>query len=249
MLPPKVFAIYRRETETFQFLTYETDEENTILRLKNWSQPRYPRGVSPKDKDGILWSVGTDWYVEPKSTIGQPKIYQVNIHDKTYYWWPLNYKLVWFSYMKYYARDIVENGVREWEMAPQIPVIEFNSKHIYPRLDVLGFYPRWSSVKPTQLEDDFVRANMYFVSQRMKGALEGLTHENLEPKCLSIRTPISNYESEEESFTPTDINDSYETTIPYNEESTSTCIPLIMLTFLLGSIMGTWTMIGLQIME
>ena len=261
MLPPKVFAIYRRETETFQFLTYETDEDNNILRLRNWSQPRYPHGVQiapQEDKEEMRWFIGTDWYVEPTPFAGhQHKIHQVVIHDKTYYWWSLHHTLVWASYLAYGGRNDTAYGHNSWNSAPQIPVLEFSSRLIYPRLDVLGFYPRWSSVKPFELEGEMDRASATFIGHKMNGTILEHIHDHVDPKHLKIRTPVpkekeadtwrGDQDDADAEFTPLAPKAQYVTNLPYHEESATTCGPLILLTVLLGSVLGTWTLIGLQL--
>ena len=258
MLPHKVFAIYRRETETFQFLTYETDEDNNVLRLRNWSQPRYPHGVQiapQEDTEGMRWFIGTDWYVEPTPFAGhQHRIHQVTIHDKTYYWWSLHHTLVWSSYMVYHSRDDMEHGQSAWRNAPQIPVIEFSSRLIYPRLDVLGFYPRWASVRPYNLEAEMDRANTTFIGHKTSGTILEHIHDHVDPKHLKIRTPVPKEKEEptwrndaDDEFTPLAPKAEYVKSAPYHEESTTTCGPLILLTMLVGSVVGTWTLIGLQV--
>ena len=257
MLPPKVFAIYRRETETFQFLTYEMDEDNTILRLKNWAQPRYPHGVQiapQEDTEGMRWFIGTDWYVEPTPFAGhQHKIHQVTIHEKTYYWWSLHHKLVWASYMVYHNRDDMEHGQKAWANAPQIPVLEFSSRLIYPRLDVLGFYPRWASVKPAQLEGEMDRANGTFMTHKINGTILEHIHDHVDPKHLSIRTPVPKEadtwrdDQDDEEFSPLGPKVSLVTMEPYYEEPATTCGPIFLTTIMLGCLVGTWTLIGLQV--
>lgn len=258
MLPPKVFAIYRRETETFQFLTYETDEDNNIQRLKNWSQPRYPHGVQiapQEDTEGMRWFIGTDWYVEPTPFAGhQHKIHQVKIHDKTYYWWSLHHTLTWASYMVYHHRDDMEHGQKAWANAPQIPVIEFSSRLIYPRLDVLGFYPRWVSVKPVQLEGEMDRATATYIGHKMNGTILEHIHDHVDPKHLKIRTPVP---KEKETTWRGDQDDADAEFTPlapkaaaaelYHEESATTCGPIFLTTIMFGCLVGTWTLIGLQI--
>jgi hypothetical protein len=260
MLPPKVFAIYRRETETFQFLTYETDDDSNIQRLKNWSQPRYPHGVQigpQEDTEGMRWFIGTDWYVEPTPFAGhQHKIHQVVIHDKTYYWWSLHHKLVWASYMTYGGRNDTAHGYNTWNSAPQIPVIEFNSRLIYPRLDVLGFYPRWCTVKSPKLDTEMDNAHATFMTHKINGTILEHIHDHVDPKHLKIRTPVPKEKEKEttwrgdqddEEFTPLGPKVQYVTDLPYHDESATTCGPIILLTIMLGTLVGTWTLIGLQL--
>jgi hypothetical protein len=258
MLPPKVFAIYRRETETFQFLTYETDEDNNVLRLRNWSQPRYPHGVQiapQEDTEGMRWFMGTDWYVEPTPFVGHShKIHQVQIHDKIYHWWSLHHKLVWGSYLMYSNRINMAGGYDIWNKSPQIPVIEFSSRLIYPRMDVMGFYPRWASVTPPSLELESDRARTTFIEHKMNGTIEEHIYDHVEPKHLKIRTPVPK-EKEAQTWR-NDHDDEYtppgpkvaHTNIPsYHEESATTCGPFILLAMMMTSIVGTWVLIGLQV--
>lgn len=250
MLPPKVFAIYRRESETFQLLTYEADEYNNIQRLKCWSQPRHLRGVQiapHEDKEAMRWFLGTEWYVEPTPFAGHAhRMHQVQIHDKVYYWWSLHHKLVWSSYIVYQYRF---NENTPWATAPQIPILEFNSRLIYPRMDVMGFYPRWASVKPMALEAESDRARSTYMEHKMNGTIEDHIHDHVEPKYLKIRTPPPEEQRvlcSDDEFTPP--APKAETVSKYHEEDAHrSCAMFTLVGLMMTSILGTWVLIGLQV--
>jgi hypothetical protein len=74
----------------------------------------------------------------------------------------------------------------------------------------------------------------------------------VDPKHLKIRTPVPKEEptwrnDADDEFTPLAPKAEYVKLAPYHEESAATCGPLILLTILLASVVGTWTLIGIQL--
>lgn len=234
---PKVFAIYRRESETFQLLTYDSDENGNILRLKNWSRPHNPHGirVGEEDSEATRWYIGTEWYVEPTSD-NDETLHPIQMHDKEYQWWSLQHKLVWSSYMVYHNRHDMEHAQDAWANAPQIPVLEFSSRHIYPRMDVLGFYPRWASANPQDIELESDRGRARYLEE--KG--------HVDPKDLRIRTPKPDedemYTTDEDEYAPRLSKE-----FMNSDNVSNTCFSAIILTIMAGFTITNFALIGAQL--
>ena len=98
------------------------------------------------------------------------------------------------------------------------------------------------------------RANTTFIGHKTSGTILEHIHDHVDPKHLKIRTPVPKEKEEptwrndaDDEFTPLAPKAEYVKSAPYHEESTTTCGPLILLTMLVGSVVGTWTLIGLQV--
>lgn len=182
---PKVFAIYRAETETFQILQPEIASDGSILRLKNWGRPdiRDYNHASLAERGEITkWFRGQEWYVVPSSEDPKPiMIHKVMIHEQTYAWWFCRHMIVWSNYMVHGARG--GHMATEWKESPTIPIIQFNTKLIYPRTN-LAMYPRWTDTTPDAL-----------VMMTRKGQIEfqevgmNLADAHFDTSALRIRTP------------------------------------------------------------
>lgn len=152
-LPP-IFAIFRPEQETFQLLQPELDEKGNCLRLKNWARPDIKgwRESSEDEQDDMIpWFRGQEWYVipvEPSNKLHPIHVYTTQIHGKDYMWWSLRHKLVWSNFMTHHHRRTLLT--EEWLKSPIVPILEFQTRQIYPRTNV-SFYPRWCDCVPIEL--------------------------------------------------------------------------------------------------
>jgi len=184
---PALFAIYRTDLEQFQLIQPEFNEKGSIQRLKNWARPDKAswRQSSEEEREAMLpWFHGQEWYVVPTSTAGSnepPHIYSVKIHDDTYYWWFLRHKLVWSDYLTHHHR--AGKMVNDWKASPSIPIIECNTKLIYPRTNT-GFYARWSDCVPMALTIESTRA----WNEIKKPDVEA-QEPPFDPRDLRIKTP------------------------------------------------------------
>lgn len=182
---PKVFAIYRAETETFQILQPDVAEDGSILRLKNWARPDICdyNHASPMEREELTkWFRGQEWYVVPSSSETKPiVIHKVIIHEQTYAWWFCRHMLVWSNYMIHGARHGVYKD--EWKQSPSIPIIQLNTKLIYPRTN-LAMYPRWTDSTPEALKQMTQKGQTEFQVVGMN-----LADELFDPSTLRIRTP------------------------------------------------------------
>ncbi len=182
---PKVFAIYRAETETFQILQPDIGSDGTILRLKNWARPdiRDYNHAAPGEREELTkWFRGQEWYVVPSSTDPKPiVIHKVMIHDQVYAWWFCRHMLIWSDYMTHATRR--GPSANEWKQSPSIPIIQFNTKLIYPRT-ILAMYPRWTDTKPEALVEMTRRGQTEFQEVGMN-----LADEFFDTSALRIRTP------------------------------------------------------------
>lgn len=172
---PNVFAIYRRETETFQLLQFEVDEHGNVPRLKNWAQPTFRERTN--DPAVRPWINGQEWYVEPSEKQEEtPLIHSIVIHDQTYHFWRLGYRLVWSNYAVHSRKSTI--AAKTWSESPCIEVLEFSSRYIYPRVNT-GFYPRWVSSKP---------ADLVAKLEEGRDAYRAF-QDTIDPRDLRIRTP------------------------------------------------------------
>ena len=197
---PQTFAIYRHDTEQFQLIQPEYNAEGTILRLKNWARPdkeTWNKSTEEERKAILPWFRGEEWYIVPTSSAGTkdaPKIFGVDIHGDRYAWWFLRHKLVWSNYMTHHNRRSIM--VEDWKTSPSIPVIEFNTKLIYPRTNT-GFYGRWCDCVPMTLVVESTRAWTEF--QKSECEAKDVAFD---PRDLRIRTPPPR--DDEESDTDTE---------------------------------------------
>ena len=182
---PDVFAVYRRDTSSFQLLQSVKDESNSILKLKCWTRPYVEQWVMPtleQKEEFANWFRGKEWYVVP-SKRGET-LNRTLIHEKEYVWWHLGYDLVWTNSGVFNERNSV--GTKEfWESSPRIPIIEFNTKRIYPRAET-GFYPRWILGRQTDM------------NQKSEHMWEIYFAMHVEPSELRIRTPIVDEDYDED---------------------------------------------------
>jgi hypothetical protein len=262
---PKVFAIYRRDEETFQLIQTERNEAGEIQRLKGWARPEADswNGISEREKD--LWFMGAEWYVEPTGYIGaEPILHNCILHDKHYKWWSAHHKLVWSNWQIYSSRE--GSGADLWHDSPHVPIIEFNNKHVYPR-EYIPFYPRWASAMPQDLEAELDRARHAYLTD---------LHQHVDPSELRIATPkekasdihkrrsVSPMPSDTESdldvheiateFTPgapkvhsrvvaKHLNYMFDS----QEELEQSWTPCMALTVLGACLIGTWGLIGMHV--
>lgn len=200
MLPP-VFAVYRAESESFQFLQPELAEDGSVVRLKSWSRPTFLSASKEEysEPNAALWLKGQEWYVVPTYSTNMrtpPECHRVTIHGQSYVFWTLRHVLVWSNYIVHARRHSV--SLEDWMSAPRIPILEFNTKLIYPRSDLAAIYPRWVEAKPTAVERMSVLGrSIYkdFTREEQRPALEALPdeaqtdHIHINPSELRIRTP------------------------------------------------------------
>ena len=257
---PQVFAIYRREEETFQLIQTESDKAGEIQRLKGWRPPLEEGDVGANPS----WDLGVEWYVEPTAYKGtEPILHNCILHNKAYKWWSVHHKLVWSNHEQYAYR---ENESQSWAACPSIPILEFNNKHVYPR-EYVAVEACWASAMPQDLEEELNRARHTYLTD---------THKHVDPSELRIQTPkekprtsykrrsVSPMPAETDSdldahewdseFTPgapkhrrlntKHLNYMYET----EDEMDAACPAYMALFLLLGCILGTYGMIGLHIM-
>jgi hypothetical protein len=151
---PQVFAIYRHNTQTFQLIMPKFGDDGNVV-LTPWAPPtgEVLRKLSEINiNEAKIWLNGQEWYVEPTrinpSEINV-EIHKIKVSNRTFYWWPLYYRLVWSKYEVHSRRFSI--GEETWIKSPSIPIIEMSPGVIYPRT-TYGFYPRWASVKPRDLE-------------------------------------------------------------------------------------------------
>lgn len=184
---PTLFAIYRPDSEQFQLIQPEFDTNGAIIRLKNWARPDKTSwgNASEQEREAMLpWFRGQEWYVVPTSSAGSsdmPHIYSVKIHNDTYHWWFLRHTLVWSDYLTHQYR--ATKMVNDWKASPSIPIIECNTKLIYPRTQT-GFYSRWCDCVPMALTIESTRAWTHF-----KQPGHEVDEESFDPRDLRIRTP------------------------------------------------------------
>lgn len=182
---PKVFAIYRAETETFQILQPDIASDGSILRLKNWARPdiREYNDASPMERETLAkWFRGQEWYVVPSSSDPKPILFhKTTIHDQSYSWWFCRHMLVWSNYMIHGARH--SSYANEWKQSPSIPILQFNTKLIYPRTN-LAMYPRWTDTTPDALKTMTQKGYTEFQAIGINGS-----DKRFDPSTLRIRTP------------------------------------------------------------
>lgn len=258
---PKVFAIYRREEETFQLIQTETNEEGEIQRLKGWRPP-----IENEDADtNPSWDLGTEWYVEPTDYKGTPPtLHNAILHNKPYKWWSSHHKLVWSNYQIYETR----NSYIDWSQCPSIPILEFNNKHVYPR-EYVAVEARWASAMPQDLEEELDNARLAYLTDM---------HSHVDPSELRIQTPKeklkttykrratspmptdgeSDHEHEHEwqtEFTPSAPKVNHPITAKHlnymydsQEEMEKSWTPCMALTAISVCILGTWGVIGMHVL-
>ncbi len=186
---PKIFAVYHPSTETFQILQTEILEDGTVSRLKCWARPSLRDWSTTSDEEKIdllKWGNGQEWYVCKTNRAlsdTHPTIYQTQIHGKSYSFWFLNHMLIWSNYAVYRERHGA--GRESWMNSPMIPVVEFQTKQLYPRTQT-GMYTYWSETSKEDLEVVSVAARAQI---RDSGQMEESIHEHVDPRYLRIRTP------------------------------------------------------------
>jgi hypothetical protein len=209
MILPQVFAIYRHNTQTFQLILPEYNDNGNVT-LKSWAPPTGEtlKKLAENDKrEASLWMNGREWYVEPIRM--NPNEINVEIHktiiaNKKHYWWPLYYRLVWSTYEVHSRRFSI--GEETWIKSPSIPIIEISPGVVYPKT-TYGFYPRWASVKPRDLE---------VISYSSRACLEqDSDYEREVTKNMRISTPKAKKEIDldDESYYGIDDNSAWVTTI------------------------------------
>jgi hypothetical protein len=201
-----VFAAYFKESDQFQLFQLEKDDSGKYARIKNYAKPDVSKWNTMKSfekKRLEHWKAGQEWYVVPKEQSGNKelKVNQIMIHNQTYTWWSLTYTLVWSNYQVYSKRN---KNTDAWLSSPTIPILEFNSKLIYPRTDA-KFYANCPAILMSELfkESELGRKK----AQELMGLLAGSPKEKeQEPipdkPTLSIRTP--RVEEEEHFLSDTD---------------------------------------------
>lgn len=226
---PEVFAIYRHNTQTFQLI--QPQENDGTIVLKSWIPPSGEnlRILVEKDKkEASLWLNGQEWFVQPYESNQKSiniEIYKTNICNKTYYWWPLHYRLVWSNYEVHSRRFTI--GAETWYKSPSIPIIEFSRGVVFPRV-VYGFYPRWTSTKPRDIE---------LVSYSSRACLEqDSDYENEMRKNLRITTPRAREELDLD-------DDSW-----YGQDDNSTCVTSVSLLVMILAFTGLYTYLVAQSM-
>lgn len=192
---PKVFAIYRRETETFQLLTTESDEAGNLIRFKPWAKPTIEEIRNNPELE--CWANGgQEWYVVPTYNQGSaqpPDVHRFKLHNQGYCWWSLRHTLVWSDYLTHAQRR--DSKREEWMASPRIPVLDFSSKLIYPRT-ILDTYPRWCDSSPSKLEMEAKRGYENFKENQDTPNRVDLD-DHIDPKDLRIRTPQPRDDDEE----------------------------------------------------
>ena len=184
---PSLFAIYRADVEQFQLVQPEFDAKGHITRLKNWARPDKSSWGSATEKEReymLPWFRGQEWYIVPSTSAGStdtPHVYSVKVHNDTYHWWFLRHKLVWSDYLTHHNR--ATKMVGDWKASPSIPVIECNTKLIYPRTNT-GFYGRWCDCVPMALTIESARAWKEFKKTDMEAQ-----ETSFDPRDLRIKTP------------------------------------------------------------
>jgi hypothetical protein len=198
---PHTFAIYRPDMDQFQLIQPEYNSEGKVQRLKNWARPDKEtwNKSTEEERTAILpWFRGEEWYVVPTSSAGSqdtPKIFGTEIHGDKYAWWFLRHKLVWSNYMTHHNRRNIM--AEDWKTSPSIPIIEFNTKLIYPRTNT-GFYGRWCDCVPNALIVESKRAAAEFQKPECEAK-----EATFDPRDLRIRTPPPR-DDDEESETDTE---------------------------------------------
>jgi hypothetical protein len=260
---PNIFAVYRRDTETFQLIQTELNEAGEVQRLKGWARPDTSSWGTLTDKEQDMWFMGSEWYVEPSSYKGaDPILHHCILHDRPYVWWSAHHKLVWSNWQIYETRNGA--GADLWQASPQIPILEFNNKHVYPR-EYVPFYTRWASAMPQELEAELDCARHVYLSDM---------HTHVEPNELRILTPKEKPQESRQrrSGTPThsdaesdldahEWNSEFTPAAPKHqppsakhlgymfetqEELEHSWTPCITLTLLGGCLFGTWGVILLH---
>jgi len=186
---PKVFAVFHKETETFKLLQPEVNEKGSIIRLKPW--------YNNSEK-------GQEWFVVPtynQGSIYSPESHRVVIHDNIYVFWSLRHSLIWSDYLVYASRR--DESKIEWMNSLKIPIIEFNSKLIYPRTET-NFYARWNSTPPNliyELEKGLQEYKKNMEAGFVNTSIQySMNEDTINLSDLRIRTPVpKNNDSDDDS--------------------------------------------------
>lgn len=228
---PKVFAIYRQSTETFQLLQAEYDEDDNIIRLKQWAQPSVQdiKSMTKETHEQYkCWLNGNEWYVEINNqSTNELKVHDVEIHNQNYKWYHTGYKLVWSNYHIHSRRNSL--GAHTWNSSPSIPILDFSSRSIYPRT-YSSFYPRWVSVKSSDLSE---------VLQKSRDSILKM-EENVTYSDLRIRTPLADIIDNDKFHDDDDTSDDEE----YYDTIEDQCFPIVVASILVSSIVGLYGLIG-----
>jgi hypothetical protein len=180
------------------------------------------------------WLNGNEWYVEPNE-FGEEKlqIQNVEIHEQLYNWCNTGYRLVWSNYAVHSRRNTL--GAQVWNSSPTIPVLEFSSRQIFPRM-YSPFYPRWVSVKPTELAETCNKARELFAKNE-----DSLVYKNLRirtPKPEDDDTDDEDYDGRRLRGRASSIHDDL------SESAGAHFLPVLLLFILVGSVLGLYGLIG-----
>ena len=149
-VPPPVFAVYNKATETFQLIETEYADDGSVQRLKQWSRPDFQTWKQADEATRfalMIWMNGQEWYV-----IREPcehSLQTAKIHDQDYTYAYTGYQLVWSNYRIHKGRATYTKS--EWNNVPTIDVLEFQNHQVYPREGLEQIYARWSDVAPQDL--------------------------------------------------------------------------------------------------
>lgn len=195
MTLPSIFAIYRRDTESFQFLQLEKDCDGQNQRLKNWASPDAEQFPSSS-----AWGKGNRWFVVPTDRVGsQPCIYKIQIHGQDYSWWSLRHMLVWSTTEIYSSASSPVAPI--WMESPTILVVEFNNKRIYPRENT-SFTPVFLNTRPDTLIDESDKGRYRYVKLSLEGLEDNYTTNHyVPPEIIPYRESLTVYKPRSISFT------------------------------------------------
>jgi hypothetical protein len=201
-LPP-VFAVYNRETKLFQIFQKEIKLNGIIYRIKPWVRPvkYYWRACFEEtDRSSMaLWFQGEQWYAIPKKEEPSHRLHKVRIYNKIYYYWYLNHSLLWASH----EFDRKEESQDKWAVYPQVPILEFNTRSLYPNT-LTNIQPTWYSTNYALLENESSKGWDLFYSKNTSYPLRirTPTYKKIETDSESESKSISNSDSYNESKKP-----------------------------------------------
>jgi hypothetical protein len=192
---PSLFAIYRRDTESFQFLQAEKDVDGKNQRLKNWAPPD-----TEHFHPSSAWGKGNRWFVVPTDRVGSPPcIYKIQIHGQDYSWWSLHHMLVWSTTEIYSSASTPAAPV--WMESPSILVVEFNNKRIYPREDT-SFTPVFLNTRPDMIIDESDKGRYRYVKHTLESLEDDYTTNHyIPPETIPYRQSMAVYKPRSISFT------------------------------------------------
>jgi hypothetical protein len=260
---PKVFAVYRRDSQNFQIIQTEMNDSGEIQRLKGWARPEIDETADMTDEQQKMWFIGQEWYVEPTNYKGATSIlYNCILHDKAYKWWSGHHKLVWSNCEIYKRRETT--GHTLWNACHSIPILEFSTKQVYPR-EYVPIEARWASTAAEDLECELNAARLAYIAHEVS--------RHVDPSELRIQTPkekastihkhraVSPMPSDEGSdiheweteFTPTApkakhsrMGKHLDYMYDSEDDLNNSWSPCVALTILGTCLVGTWSLIGLH---